>query len=84
MPGSMMQPDMSVVANGRGVRADALARWQDGGWPGSRVEAWRYTRIDSLAKINAHMSSSNISLNSDALRHLAYLECNAEALHKIL
>ena len=42
------------------------------------------TRISSLAKTNAHMSSSNISLNSDALRHLAYLECNAEALHKIL
>jgi hypothetical protein len=42
------------------------------------------TRIDSLAKINAHMSSSNISLNSDILRYLAYLERNTEVLHKIL
>ncbi|MEC8538884.1 MAG: hypothetical protein VXY51_04030, partial [Pseudomonadota bacterium] len=49
MPGSMMQPDLSVLAGDTGVRADALARWQDGGWPGPRVEAWRFTRVDQLA-----------------------------------
>ena len=50
MPGSMMQPDLSAVIGDTGVRADALARWQDGGWPGPRVEAWRFTRIDQLAE----------------------------------
>ena len=49
MPGSMMQPDLSVVPTEKGIRADALTRWQDGGWPGPRVEAWRYTRVDGLA-----------------------------------
>ena len=50
MPGSMMQPDLSAAIGDTGVRADALARWQDGGWPGPRVEAWRFTRIDQLAE----------------------------------
>ena len=49
MPGSMMQPDMSAVMTGEGVRADALARWQQDGWPGPRAEAWRFTRVDGLA-----------------------------------
>ncbi|MGB1356513.1 MAG: SufD family Fe-S cluster assembly protein, partial [Candidatus Puniceispirillaceae bacterium] len=49
MPGSMMQPDMDTVPTGEGVRADALARWQQDGWPGPRVEAWRFTRVDGLA-----------------------------------
>ncbi|OUX78524.1 MAG: hypothetical protein CBC19_04345, partial [Oceanospirillales bacterium TMED59] len=50
MPGSMMQPDIGAVMTGEGVRADALARWQQDGWPGPRVESWRFTRIDSLAE----------------------------------
>ena len=49
MPGSMMQPDLSGVTATGGTRAAALARWQDNGWPGPRVEAWRYT---SLAKLS--------------------------------
>jgi Fe-S cluster assembly protein SufD len=50
MPGSMMQPEMGSNPTSQGVCADALARWQQDGWPGPRVEAWRYTRIDSLAE----------------------------------
>jgi Fe-S cluster assembly protein SufD len=34
---------------GEGVRADALARWRQDGWPGPRAEAWRFTRVDGLA-----------------------------------
>ena len=56
MPESMMQPDLSAVKAAGGVRAAALARWQDRGWPGPRVEAWRYTsldRLDTLALVPA-------------------------------
>lgn len=49
MPGSMTQPDMEAVMTGEGVRADALARWRQDGWPGPRAEAWRFTRVDGLA-----------------------------------
>jgi len=49
MPGSMTQPDMSAVMTGEGVRAEALARWQQDGWPGPRAEAWRFTPVDGLA-----------------------------------
>ena len=48
MPGSMMLPDLSAVTPEGGVRAAALARWQEQGWPGHRAEAWRYTRLDRL------------------------------------
>ena len=50
MLGSMMQPDLSAVIGDTGVRADALARWQESSWPGPRVEAWRFTRVDQLAE----------------------------------
>ena len=45
----MTQPDMSAVMTGEGVRAEALARWQQDGWPGPRAEAWRFTPVDGLA-----------------------------------
>ena len=51
MPGSMMQPDLSGVTATGGTRAAALARWQDNGWPGPRVEAWRYTSLAKLSDI---------------------------------
>ena len=60
MPGSMMQPDLSAVIGDTGVRADALARWQDGGWPGPRVEAWRFTRVDQLAERDLVLSLIHI------------------------
>ena len=52
MPGSMMLPDLSAVTPEGGVRAAALARWQEQGWPGHRAEAWRYTRLDRLADLD--------------------------------
>ena len=52
MPGSMMQPDLSTVAATGGVRAAALARWQQTGWPGPRVEAWRYTSLARLSDVS--------------------------------
>jgi Fe-S cluster assembly protein SufD len=51
MPGSMMLPDLSAVTPEGGVRAAALARWQEQGWPGHRAEAWRFTRLDRLADL---------------------------------
>lgn len=51
MPESMMLPDLSGVTAEGGVRAAALARWQEQGWPGHRAEAWRFTRLDRLANL---------------------------------
>ena len=52
MPGSMMQPDLSEVTATGGVRSAALARWQQTGWPGPRVEAWRYTSLARLSGVD--------------------------------
>ncbi|MED5352185.1 MAG: SufD family Fe-S cluster assembly protein, partial [Pseudomonadota bacterium] len=51
MPGSMMQPDLSSVTTTGAARAAALTRWQDNGWPGPRVEAWRYTSLARLSDL---------------------------------
>ena len=51
MPESMMLPDLSAVTAKDGVRGAALARWQEQGWPGHRVEAWRFTRLDRLSDL---------------------------------
>ena len=46
MPESMMQPDLQDIAPVQGVRASALARWQERGWPGQKrkhggLPGWR-------------------------------------------
>ena len=52
MPGSMMLPDLGAMPPLDGVRGDAVARWQNAGWPGPRVEAWRFTKLDALTKMD--------------------------------
>ena len=51
MPVSMMQPDLKSMDSVKGVRASALARWQERGWPGPKEEGWRFTRLSSLEKL---------------------------------
>ena len=50
MSASTMQPNLDQLAGLTGVRAGALTRWQETGWPHSRVEQWRFTRLASLEK----------------------------------
>ena len=52
MSASMMQPNLAQLAGLPGVRAGALTRWQETGWPNSRVEQWRFTRLASLEKMD--------------------------------
>ena len=52
MSASMMQPNLDQLAGLTGVRAGALTRWQETGWPNSRVEQWRFTRLASLEKMD--------------------------------
>ena len=48
MPASMTLPDLASATAGSGVRASALANWQATGWPGPRVESWRFTKLALL------------------------------------
>lgn len=48
MPASMMQPDLSHIAPEGAVRQHALTHWQAAGWPGARVESWRFTKLDYI------------------------------------
>ncbi|MEK9745442.1 MAG: SufD family Fe-S cluster assembly protein, partial [Candidatus Puniceispirillum sp.] len=51
MPGSMMQPDLGQIGALQGARAAAMARWQSNGWPDHRAEAWRFTRLSAIDKM---------------------------------
>ena len=48
MPALMMQPDLSNLVVSGPVRNAALTAWQQQGWPGPRVETWRFTKLDKL------------------------------------
>ena len=48
MPALMMQPDLSNLVVSGPVRNAALTAWQQQGWPGPRVESWRFTKLDRL------------------------------------
>ena len=43
-----MQPDLRGISPQGAVRQQALVNWQATGWPGPRVEAWRYTKLDKF------------------------------------
>ena len=58
MSASMMQPNLDQLSGLTGVRAGALSRWQETGWPNSRVEQWRFTRLASLEKMDLRPSSA--------------------------
>ena len=60
MPESMMQPDLQNVAPVNGVRAAALARWQERGWPGVKDEAWRFTRLAALDKLSLRPADTSL------------------------
>jgi Fe-S cluster assembly protein SufD len=62
MPESMMQPNLQGLGPVEGVRAAALARWQDRGWPGPKDESWRFTRLSSLAKMELQPAAANGAL----------------------
>ena len=57
MSASTMQPNLDQLAGLTGVRAGALSRWQETGWPNSRVEQWRFTRLASLEKMDLRPAS---------------------------
>ena len=57
MSASTMQPNLDQLAGLTGVRAGALSRWQETGWPHSRVEQWRFTRLASLEKMDLRPAS---------------------------
>lgn len=48
MPASMTLPDLASATTNSGVRSSALANWQATGWPGPRVESWRFTKLALL------------------------------------
>ena len=50
MPASMMQPDFSQEMQMSETRKQAMTSWQAQGWPGPRVESWRFTRLDSVVE----------------------------------
>ena len=58
MSASMMQPNLDQLAGLTGVRAGALTRWKETGWPNSRVEQWRFTRLASLEKMDLRPASA--------------------------
>ena len=51
MPASTMRPNLDETTRLTGVRAGALKRWQETGWPDHRAEQWRFTRLSSVEKM---------------------------------
>jgi Fe-S cluster assembly protein SufD len=55
------------VAPVNGVRAAALARWQERGWPGVKDEAWRFTRLAALDKLSLRPADTSLADGIPAL-----------------
>ena len=64
---STMQPKLDQLAGLTGVRAGALPRWQETGWPHSRVEQWRFTRLASLEKMDLRPASAAEVTGTEAI-----------------
>ena len=56
----MMQPNLKNLETLQGVRAEALMRWQEHGWPGVKDESWKFTRLTSLNKQELRIAESGI------------------------
>ena len=67
MSASTMQPNLDQLAGLTGVRAAALTRWQETGWPHSRVEQWRFTRLASLEKMDLRPASACAAAGTAAI-----------------
>jgi len=67
MSASTMQPNLDQLAGLTGVRAGALTRWQETGWPHSRVEQWRFTRLASLEKMDLRPASAAAAAGTVAI-----------------
>ena len=67
MSASMMQPNLDQLAGLTGVRAGALSRWQETGWPNSRVEQWRFPRLASLEKMDLRPASAAAPAGTEAI-----------------
>ncbi len=52
MLASMMQRKLDAVNGLTGVRAGALQRWQETGWPDHHAEQWRFTRLSGVEKMD--------------------------------
>ena len=52
MPASTMQPNLEAVTGLTGVRAGAMQRWLEKGWPDNRAEQWRFTRLSGVEKMD--------------------------------
>jgi Fe-S cluster assembly protein SufD len=57
----MMQPDLQNLVTLNGVQEAALARWQDSGWPGTKDESWRFTRLASLEKLSLRPADRSLA-----------------------
>lgn len=64
MPASTMQPNLLNISPEGAVRQQALVNWQATGWPGPRVESWRFTKLDNVTSKDLTAVSS--ATNGDA------------------
>ena len=64
MLASMMQPDLSDIIVSGPVRTAALNAWKKNGWPGPRVESWRFTKLDRLSARDMSPVSSLCSMKA--------------------
>ncbi len=60
----MMQPNLSNINVTGPVRTAALNAWQRNGWPGPRVESWRFTKLDRLSARDMSPASSLSSVTA--------------------
>lgn len=79
MPVSTMQPNLEAMKGLTGVRAGALQRWHETGWPDHRVEQWRFTRLSSVEKMDLR-PAQNAAAASKAQAVSAILPDNAVVL----
>ena len=52
MPASTMQPNLDQLRGLTGIRASALTRWQENGWPDRKAESWRFTRLSAIEQMD--------------------------------
>ena len=77
-----MQPDLQNLVTLNGVQEAALARWRDRGWPGTKDESWRFTRLASLEKLSLRPADHSIANGaSDVPAHPFIAEAHTIHFH---
>jgi len=63
-----MKPvDFQIPSDLVGVRAEALRRWKTNGWPDSREESWRFTRLNDLQKLEFANTDRGVVANTSSI-----------------